>query len=181
MQTWVALLRGINVGGKSKVPMKDLKRLFEDAGCENVRTYIQSGNVVFNATENMARQIPAAIATAVKETLGVNTWLVIRSRDEMAQIIAGNPFADLDAPPTSIAVAFLTQTPPDGTLTHLEEAESIPDKVILAGQDVYLYLPNGFSGSKLNPKFFTKSLANGTTRNWRTITKLMSMMEEQPT
>jgi uncharacterized protein (DUF1697 family) len=180
MQSWVALLRGINVGGKGKVPMKDLKLLFEGAGCENVRTYIQSGNVVFDAADDLAREIPATIAMAVKETLGVDTWLVLRSRDEMAQIVAGNPFADHNAPPTSVAVAFLTEAPPNGTLDFIEEDESIPDKVILAGKDVYLYLPNGFSGSKLDPKFFTKSLANGTTRNWRTITKLMSMMDEQP-
>ncbi len=179
MQTWVALLRGINVGGNGKVPMKDLKSFFTDAGCTNVRTYIQSGNVVFDAPETLATDIPDLIAARIKETLGVNTWLVVRNREEMKQTIAHNPFADLDAPPTSVAVTFLTAAPANGAIAYLDDNESIPDKAILAGKDVYLYLPNGFSGSQLDPKFFTKGLANGTTRNWRTITKLMAMMEEQ--
>lgn len=178
MDTWVALLRGINVGGNTRVPMKELKPMFEEAGCDNVRTYIQSGNVVFDAPSTLAAEIPALIATQVKEKLGVKTFLIVRDEKEMRQTIAGNPFAHLDAPHTSVAVAFLDEAPKEGTVEYQDADESVPDKVVVSGRDVYLFLPNGFSGTKLNPKFFTKGLGNGTTRNWRTITKLMAMMEE---
>lgn len=179
MQNWIALLRGINVGGNSKVPMKDLKSWFEDAGCKHVRTYIQSGNVVFAASDALAAGIPEIIANRIKQELDVATWLVLRNQEELRGIVAGNPFAELNAPPTSVAVAFLTAPPSGNTLEFMEEHTDIPDRVVIAGQDVYLYLPGGFSGSKLNPKFFSKSLKHGTTRNWRTVTKLLAMMDEE--
>ena len=178
MDTWVALLRGINLGGHNKVPMKELKPLFVNAGCDNVRTYIQSGNVVFDASMDLAARVPELMAARIEESFGVRTWLTIRSREEMRQTIANNPFADLNAPPTSVAVSFLAEPPKDGTIAYSKADESVPDKIIIAGKDVYLYLPNGFSGSKLNPKFFTKGLTAGTTRNWRTITRLMATMDE---
>jgi uncharacterized protein (DUF1697 family) len=178
MQTWIALLRGINVGGNSKVPMKELRTWFEDAGCENVRTWIQSGNVVFTAPDPLAERIPDIIATRISKELGVKTWLVLRNREELQRIVQDNPFAHLNAPDTSVAVAFLTGAPPENRLDFMQEHPEIPDKVIIRGNNVYLYLPNGFSKSKLDPKFFSKSLKNGTTRNWRTVTKLLAMSEE---
>jgi len=178
MQSWIALLRGINVGGNNKIAMKDLRTFFEDAGCENVRTYIQSGNVVFRATDTLAATIPETIATKIRAELGISIWLVLRNQAELADIVRNNPFAHLDAAPTSIAVAFLTEAPAGNHLDFMDEHPDIPDKVEIRGQDVYLYLPNGFSKSKLDPRFFSKSLKNGTTRNWRTVTKLLAMMEE---
>ena len=98
-QTHIALLRGINVGGKNKLPMKDLAALFRDAGCDRVQTYIQSGNVVFQATPALASCIPALIAKAISESFGYRVPVVTRTADELREIARGNPFLRSGADP----------------------------------------------------------------------------------
>jgi uncharacterized protein (DUF1697 family) len=173
----VALLRGINVSKGNRIAMRDLVRIFEEAGCEQVKTWVQSGNVVFSLAQDAAESLPDIVKQQVADRLDVKTWIVLRDLESMRSIVANNPFADLDAPPTSVAVAFhRTDTSPPA-FAFTGDLESIPDRIETRGSETYLYLPDGFSKSKLPPKFFTRDLAETTTRNWRTVTKLLDMME----
>src|SRR3989442_15780724 len=102
----VALLRGINVGGKHMLPMADLVKLFSAAGCEDVRTYIQSGNVIFSASTEAAERIPGVIAQRIAARFGFEVPVVLRSAEELRKAAAGNPFLGLGADPESLHVAF---------------------------------------------------------------------------
>ena len=177
MGVYVALLRGINVSKGNRIAMRDLVRIFEDAGCDQVKTYVQSGNIVFSLTPDAAKSLPDVVKHALADLLNIKSWIVLRDLESMRAIVANNPFADLNAPPTSVAVAFHRTESAPPTLAFTGDLESIPDRIEIRGSETYLYLPAGFNKSKLPPKFFTKDLAETTTRNWRTVTKLLDMME----
>jgi len=177
MGVYVALMRGLNVGKSTRIAMRDLVPLFEDYGCEQVKSYVQSGNVVFRIADDAIDELPGALQTTISDRLGVRTWIVLRDLEAMRETVANNPFADLDAPPTSIAVAFSRDRIAASGFEYVGDPEAIPDRVQVVGNDIYLYLPNGFSGSKFSPKFFNRDLGATTTRNWRTVTKLLEMMQ----
>src|SRR3990172_4148776 len=107
----VALLRGIDVGGKNRLPMKDLVAVFGRAGCRDVRTYIQSGNVVFRADRALAPRIPVAIAQAIADRFGLRVPVVTRTAVELCAVARGNPFLKPDADPGALHVAFLADRP----------------------------------------------------------------------
>jgi uncharacterized protein (DUF1697 family) len=149
--TYLALLRGINVGGRTSLPMAELVRLCEAAGCTGVQTYIQSGNVLFNAEPAVAAALPGLLPFPT----------LIRTATELDAVIAGNPY-----PPEHSHVTFLFAPAPPLPLPQPPEA------LTANGLHLYLYLPNGVGRSKLAaamPKL-------GTTRNWRTVTKLRQLM-----
>ena len=108
---YVALLRGINVGGKNKLPMRDLAAMFTEAGCTEVRTYIQSGNVVFSATPMCVKRLPEVISQRIAERLGFRIPVVLRTVDEFRQVVTSNPFLKLNADAGSLHVAFLADLP----------------------------------------------------------------------
>jgi len=149
--TYLALLRGINVGGHGKLPMRELVRLCEAAGCTNVKTYIQSGNVVFTATPEIAAALPSHIPFPT----------LIRTADEIAAVVQGNPY-----PPEHSYVTFLFESP--GKLPGALP----PEAMSVSGLHIFLYLPNGVADSKLAAAMTRM----GTTRNWRTVTKLHQLM-----
>jgi uncharacterized protein (DUF1697 family) len=177
MKPYVALFRGINVGKSTRIAMRDLATLFTNAGCADVKTYVQSGNVVFRATHEVAAPLPKTLERQVRERFGVSTWILLRSLDEMRETVANNPFAELQAPPTSVAVAFHAEAIDLASFAHIAAIPDIPDRFEIRGKDLYLYLPKGFSGSKFPQAFFNKDLARSTTRNWRTVTKVLELME----
>ena len=108
---YLALLRGINVGGKNKLPMKDLVGLFEDAGCQNVRTFIQSGNVIFNAPRGVVKGLPNLIARTIEENLGYRIPVVLRTAEELDEAIRGNPFRAAGVPEKMLHVYCLASRP----------------------------------------------------------------------
>jgi uncharacterized protein (DUF1697 family) len=179
--TYVALLRGINVGGKNKLPMKDLLGLFERAGCTEVRHYIQSGNVVFQAKDVLAKRIPDRIRADIEQRFGLRVPLVLRTATEMADIAKKHPLLKAGDDPASIHVMFLAETPGKNGGSSLDAARSPPDAFMLVGREIYLSCPNG-ARSKLTNAYFDRALGTTCTgRNWRTVLKLAEMcLEARP-
>lgn len=175
MPSYVALLRGVNVGGKNRLPMADLAAVVAELGCSNVRTYIQSGNVVFEAPAATAKRLPADLTAALEERLRLRVPVVMRSASEMAAVLAGSPFP---AERTEwLHVGFLAGRPTPEALAALEPERFAPDQFAVVGSDVYLYYPNGLARSKMTNAYFDRALKTvSTVRNWRTVQTLASML-----
>ena len=174
----VALLRGINVGGRHSLPMKTLAAMFEDAGCADVRTYIQSGNVVFRAGAPLARRIPGAIAAAVGARFGFEPAVIIRTAAEMREIATRNPFLKAGVDPAALHVGFLSAAPTKSKLSALEPGRFAPDAFAVRGRELYLHYPHGAGRSKMTNAYFDARLGSPcTVRNWRTVTTLLEMAE----
>ncbi len=176
---YLALLRGINLGGKNMVPMRELSKLCEEAGCTNVRTYIQSGNVLFTATPEVARELPAGLATRILARFSLHVPVVIRTAAELRAVHRENPFLAQGADAQTLHVMFLADRPEPGRVAALDPDRSSPDAFIVSGREIYLWLPNGVARSKLTNAYFDAKLdTTSTSRNWRTVTKLLEMLDE---
>ncbi len=180
-KTWpiqLALLRGINVGGKNMLPMKHLAKIFEDAGCIDVRTYIQSGNVIFRARNNAVEKLPGRIATQIAESFGYGTPVVLRTATELGEAILQNPFVKAGADENTLHVYFLASLPTKENVEDLDPDRSRPDAFAVVNREIYLRLPNGMGRTKLTNAYFDSKLATtSTARNWRTVIKLFELMK----
>jgi uncharacterized protein (DUF1697 family) len=169
VRTLVALLRGVNVGGKAKVPMAELKQELKDLGLEDVVTYIQSGNVVFRTTKKDAA---AAIEKRIKLNHGLNVTVITRTLPELRRIAKGNPFPKADT--ARLHVVFLAGRPKAGAT--LDPDRSPADEFRVKGREVYLHLPNGAGRTKLTLDYLERRLGvRGTQRNWNTLLKLIEL------
>ena len=178
-ETHVALLRGINVGGKNKLPMKTLAGLFEAAGCADVRTYIQSGNVVYRASAAVAKRAPDLVARSLVEELGLAVPVVARTAAELRRVEAGNPFLAEGADPKQLHVAFLVKKPTAAQVLALDPDRSPPDRFVVIGREIYLSCPNGMARTKLTNAYLDRALGTTTTvRNWNTVRALVGMLSE---
>lgn len=170
----IALLRGINVGGKNMLPMKDLAGMFEDAGCGNVRTFIQSGNVIFTATSSVSNGLAGVIASKIEKRFGYKAPVVLRTAQQLRDVVSNNPFPRAE---DILHVMFLADRPSPAKIAALDPNRSGPDAFIVRGQEIYLQLPNRVAASKLTNAWFDSKLGTvSTMRNWRTVTKLLAMM-----
>ncbi|HEX9015112.1 MAG TPA: DUF1697 domain-containing protein [Chloroflexota bacterium] len=175
--TCVALLRGINVGGKNKLPMKDLADLFAAAGCGDVRTYIQSGNVIFGTHPDPLEALPAQIAGAIRERWGFDVPVMLRTVEEMREVVRNNPFLQAGADEKALHVLFLDSPPDQRRIAQLDPDRSRPDEFAVRGREIYLWLPNGVARSRLTNDYFDSKLATTSTgRNWRSVLKLFDLM-----
>lgn len=178
MNAYVALLRGVNVGGKHPLPMKQLARLFTEAGCDDVRTYIQSGNVVFRSSETIAAGFSTLMTAEIKNSFGIVTPVLVRSAKEMKGVMESNPFIKAESPEASLHVYFLAAEPAKEAVSKLDPLRSSPDAFVVQGREIYLQLPNGMARTKLTNNYFdTKLQTISTARNWRTVTKLFEMLQ----
>ena len=176
-QRYVALLRGVNVGGKNKLPMADLRDIFTAAGCAAVQTYIQSGNVVFEAAQDLAEWVPEIVTRAIRRRFGYETAVVMRSSEELRQVVASNPF-DTSGDPRFLHVAFLEDTPGAEAVSRLDPQRSPPDTFAVRGRNVHLHYPNGVARSKLTNEYLAAQLQTASTmRNWRTVLSLLEMVD----
>ena len=176
---YVALMRGINVGGNNLIPMKDLTALFEEVGCSDVRTYIQSGNVVFRATAAVVKGLHAAVERALVKRFGTAVPLVLRSHAELAACEHSNPYFSKDADPARLVVMFLDRQPSAAEIATLDPARSPPDEFSVRGREIYIHCPNGIGRTKLTNQWFDSRLkAVSTGRNWNTVIKLLAMCGE---
>ena len=174
---YVAFLRGINVGGKNKLPMKDLVEMFVTAGAEDVRSYIQSGNVLFRASPGVAARLSGQITTQIATSFGYRTPVILRTVDQLRGVISDNPFLKAGAAEETLHVMFLADLPSPTNVDNLDPDRSPPDRFIVRGREVYLQLPNGVANSKFTNNYFDSKLATTSTgRNWRTVTKLLELM-----
>jgi uncharacterized protein (DUF1697 family) len=170
---YVALLRGINVGGKAMVPMAALRQTFASVGCEDVVTYIQSGNVVLRSPLP-ADKLQAALEAAAAARFGFEPAVMLRTADEMATVVAGNPYAGADE--KHLHVGFLHAAPDAATEQCVGAIDCHPEEVTVVGRDLYLRLPNGMGRAAL-PVKLERCLRPSpvTVRNWRTVTKLVEL------
>lgn len=176
-ETVVALLRGINVGGKNILPMKELAAIFANAGCANVRTFIQSGNVLFAAPAAQVKTLPARISEQIAAHFGYRVPIVLRTVEEMTRVVLGNPFLKAGQPEKTLHVVFLADLPAAAAVRSLDPDRSPPDAFHVAQREIYLHLPNGAARTKLNSVYFDTRLSTiGTQRNWATTCKLLDLM-----
>ena len=174
--TYLALMRGINLGSHNRIAMKDLIELFVQASCGQVRTYIQSGNVIFTASPEIAATLTTTIPAAIAERFNYRVPVILRSTDQMQLVVKDNPFPnDFDI----LQVLFLADLPEPDRIAKLNPDRGLPGTFAVQGQDVYLRLPTGIGTSKLTNAYFDSTLKTiGTLRNWRTVTTLLKLMQE---
>lgn len=179
MQTYIALLRAINVSGKNTINMDQLRTLFEDLGFTEVQTWLQSGNVVFASAENNTGDIAQRISNAIKNTKGYNVGVLIMSAGSLKQVLNGNPFLnDPDKNPAFMHVTFLeSASNADAAIIGARASEG--EDFLISGKTVYLYCPFGYGRTKLtNSLFESKLKTTASTRNWKTVTELVKMSRE---
>lgn len=174
---YVALMRGMNVGGKNKLAMKELAAIFAETGCSDVRTFIQSGNVIFSATARVAVRLPEMIAMEIESRFGLRVPVVVRSAEQMSAVLRENPFIRAGVDQGTLHVMFLADLPTAAQVAGLDPGRSAPDEFIVCGREIYLRLPNGGGRSKLTNQYFDSRLKTvSTVRNWRTVMKLCELV-----
>ncbi|MCA9667802.1 MAG: DUF1697 domain-containing protein [Myxococcales bacterium] len=174
--THAALLRGINVGGKNRLQMKPLAQLFADAGCDPVRTYIQSGNVVFGAERAAMRTLAADISAAIERDHGLRVPLIMRTLEQLREVRAGFPFDPQRVEPKHLYVAFLRDKPSATQLAALDPERSPPDTFVTGTQHLYICFPSGSGRSKLDAPYIDRTLGTiSTWRNLRTLEKVIAL------
>lgn len=177
MKTWLALLRGVNVVGRNKVPMKELVSALESAGFRSVRTYIQSGNVVFQSADGTARTLGSQIAQLIDKRFGFTPRVLVLSGAELARAIRGNPFPEANRNHKALHLFFLAARPRKPDLDSLAKLDAGREAFVLKGGVFYLYTPDGFADSVLGSRVERCLGVPATARNWRTANELLKMLE----
>lgn len=173
MNRKIAILRGINVGGKRKILMADLKSLCEKLNWENVKTYIQSGNVIFNSDSANA-ELEDELEKAIAESFGFQVPVIVRTVQELQSAIDQNPFISQEI--NQLHLTFLKQKPSDDALLKISGYNYEPDQFKIEDKEVFIFCSGKYHKSKLSNNFFEKKLNTGaTTRNWKTVLKLLEL------
>ncbi len=175
MHTYIALFRGINVGGKNTLPMKELVSIFERLGASNVKTYIQSGNVVFQSALTDISNLSQKIGIKVKEQYGFEPRIFVMGLAEIERAMKNNPFPEAESVPSSLHLGFLERAPENPDLEKLESLRKDSERFCLIGDIFYLHAPEGIGRSKLaasSEKLLGVPMSN---RNWNTVCKLKEM------
>jgi uncharacterized protein (DUF1697 family) len=171
----VIMLRGINLGPTRRVPMADLRALFDEAGYEDVRTYVQSGNVVLQSSANPAT-LEGEAAKLISERFGFDVPVVVRTARELAAVVKLNPLGDVVSEPKRYQVSFLSGKPSADAVKALKDAAVEPERVAFHGREIYAWHPDGVARSKLWNALAGKGLGvTATARNWTTVTTLLEM------
>jgi uncharacterized protein (DUF1697 family) len=177
MSTMISMLRGVNVGGHHKIKMTELRALYESLGYSNVRTYIQSGNVLFETTESGDERLSKKIGAAIEKKFGFCPEVIVRTVDEMRSVVKRNPFAKQDFEPGKLAVFFLARDPGKAARDAVARIEAHPEVIKPVGSEIYIYFPDGQGRSKLKFNLIEKAINKvaWTARNWNTVEKLLEM------
>lgn len=169
MKTWIALLRGINVGGNNRVKMAELRAMLLEMGFEEPQTLLQSGNVTFRSHEE-GGVLEARLEAETERVLGVRCDYMVRSAEEWDRMIAANPFPeDADRDPAHLLAVLFKKHPPAETVATLRRKAVADERLEEVGGTLYVYFPNGIGTSKIG------AIAGGTGRNWNTVLKLATM------
>jgi uncharacterized protein (DUF1697 family) len=178
MATWIALFRGINVGGSNILPMAKLKSDLESLKLKNVRTYIQSGNAVFDSSAKAASSLTKKIASRIEEQHGFRPHVLIFNREDLLTAIESNPFTNAVSDPKTLHFFFLAAPASDPDIEALENAKTSTEKYKLTDCVFYLHAPDGIGRSKLAANAEKHLGVVTTARNFRTVDKLQSMVEQ---
>ena len=181
MATYISLIRGINVGGHKKIKMEDLREAVEAQGFKRVRTYVQSGNIVFEAPKQAATAVSRKIETVIKKKFGHDAAVITKTPEDLQTVLAANPFLQEKAiDPAYLHVVFLAETPEASGIKRLETVSSGSDRYHWKNDILFLHLPNGAGNSKLAAAPFERWLGvQATARNWRTVSNLYQMTTER--
>ena len=179
MPTFVALLRGINVNGKSSIKMDALRECMGRLGFTGVRTYVQSGNVVFHSASASTTGVRKTIERALLSDFGFAVPVLLRTPKQLAEIIAGNPFLKQPAIESSkLYTTFLLDDPPPNATALLQPLAATSEQLHLIGREIYLHCPAGYGNTKLSNVAIERKLSVvATTRNWRTVSALLGMVQ----
>lgn len=180
MNTYIAILRGINVSGKNMIKMPILVKTFESLGLANVKTYVQSGNVIFQSESKIPEDLQKHIYEQIDKDLGTQIPVIVLESKYIIEIQGNNPFAKIkDIDLTKLHVTFLSEKPDGENISKIDAAKYAPDEFIIDSKVIYLYCPGGYGNTKLNNNFFENKLkVNATTRNWNTVNKLVELSRE---
>lgn len=174
MKTYISLLRGINVSGQKKILMADLKGLYADLGFSKIKTYIQSGNVVFNYKKTEAVKLQQMIFDKIKSHYGFEVPNLILNPNDIADAIANNPYQNIEKP----YFTFLAEVPTNENIAELNKHSFDNEFYELKGKVIYSHYPNGAGKAKMTLNFFEKKLkVSGTARNLNTTKKLLEMVQ----
>jgi uncharacterized protein (DUF1697 family) len=173
---YAALLRGINVGGRKKVPMAALRELLDGLGYADVITHLQSGNAVFSSPAKAPGTLARAIADGIADEFGMDVQVVIRTHDEIDDVIRRSPLPDGPENPSRFFVAFLSAAPPADATAAMQAMSFDPDQIWISGAEAFMWCPAGAADTKLTNNFLEKRLkVTATSRNWNTVLKLAEL------
>ena len=176
MTTYISMLRGINVSGQKKIKMEELKEFYRSLGFKNIQTYIQSGNVIFESSDKNVSKIINKIERKIKKSFGFDVLVLIRTKNDLKKLIDNNPFAKKDN--SKLLVTLLSDTPLQSPIDEITKIKDDSEEFFIFGKEIYLFCPNGYGKSKLSNNFFERKLKlSATTRNWKTVNKLLELAE----
>lgn len=181
MEKYIAILRGINVSGSKMIKMDDLKLSMKELNFQNIETYIQSGNLVFENAKMEQQKLALLITDIIRKNFGFNVPVIVKSADELIAVSNHNPFTiKRNESIDKLHVTFFQEEPEKELKDKLVGIKSDDDEFILIGNVVYLFCPNGYGRTKLTNNFFEEKLKiSATTRNWKTVIKLAEMADSK--
>jgi uncharacterized protein (DUF1697 family) len=177
MPTWIAFFRGINVGGKNPLRMRDLTAVLKRLDCADIRTYIQSGNVVFQSSEGKADALSRRIASSIARERGFEPVVMVFGEKELAGALSGNPFPKAQSDPKSLHVFFLAAKPKSENVESLKQLKSKNERIVVKDKVLYLHAPDGIGNSKLAAAVERRLGVDATARNWRTAAKMLELAQ----
>ncbi len=180
MTTYISILRGINVSGKNLIKMETLRKAYENLGFQDVKSYVQSGNVVFNAEAIDPKTLAEKISEMIAQEFGMEVPVIAFEAEKLERVITQSPFTkDSEKDPKFLHVTFLASIPAQVDMTAIEEKKQAGEEITIVNDAVYLYCPNGYGKSKLTNNFLENKLkVSATTRNWKTTNQLLNMAQE---
>jgi uncharacterized protein (DUF1697 family) len=178
MARQIVLLRGINLGSRNRMAMPELRDMLTDAGFADVQTYLQSGNVVLSS-KAAPEKVRAKFERLIADRFGLDIDVVVRTRDELAEVVERNPLGDVATDPKRYQVSFLASELDPDVLSKLEAAAVAPERLVAVGRELYAWHPDGIGPSKLWSRLAGRGLGvTATARNWTTVTKLLALADE---
>ncbi len=180
MPAYIAMLRGVNVTGHNSIKMEQLRGLCNRLGFQKVETYVQSGNIVFQAKIENPAVLSKRIGRSILHSFGFETPVIVRTSTEMENVVANNPFLkEKDIDSSKLHVTFLSAAAQKSSLKRLEDLATGQDRFYPASREIYLYCPGGYGRTKLSNNAIEKALSvTATTRNWRTTSTLLDMVSK---
>jgi uncharacterized protein (DUF1697 family) len=177
MARHIVLLRGINLGARNRIAMPELRKALEEAGFDEVQTYVQSGNVVLSSSGSAAH-VARTVERQVSESFGLDIDVVVRTRAQLAKVVERNPLAKVAKNPKRYQVSFLEKKPTAALMRRLEAVAAPTERVVSAGREIYAWHPEGVARSKLWAALAGKDLGvTATARNWTTVTTLLELAD----
>lgn len=179
MPVLISMLRGVNLGSHNRIKMDALQKLYESLGLDAPRTYVQSGNVVFRTREKNLPLLAKKIQAGIEKKLGCCPDVLLRTTNEMKQVVAANPFAGRNLEPGKILVSFLSAEPGPEVEETLARLKKYPEELHLRGRELYIYFPNGAGKTKLPWSQLERLFkVTGTARNWNSVNALLEIAAE---